>query len=106
MTFKQFYLLGLFGITFSIASYLYLLWYSHSKKSRQNIQFKHINQGLLFVIFAKMKMWYYKFPITQSIKDLLAFCSQKNDRYYKSYFIDFGDSYYKKDKKTSSLKEL
>ena len=30
----------------------------------------------------------------------------KNDRYYKSYFIDFGESYYKKDKKTSSLKEL
>jgi hypothetical protein len=52
MTFKQFYLLGLFGITFSIASYLYLLWYSHSKKSKQNVQYKHINQGLLFVIFA------------------------------------------------------
>jgi len=52
MTFKQFYLLGLFGITFSIASYLYLLWYSHSKKSKQSIQYKEINQGLLFVIFA------------------------------------------------------
>lgn len=52
MTFKQFYLLGLFGITFSIASYLYLLWYSHSKKSKQNVQYKHINQGLLFIIFA------------------------------------------------------
>jgi hypothetical protein len=52
MTFKQFYLLGLFGITFSIASYLYLLWYSHSKNNKKNIQFKHINQGLLFVIFA------------------------------------------------------
>ena len=52
MTFKQFYLLGLFGITFSIACYLYLLWYSHSKKSKQSIQYKEINQGLLFVIFA------------------------------------------------------
>jgi 5'-3' exonuclease len=29
------------------------------------------------------QMWYYKFPITPSIKDLLAFFSQKNDRYYK-----------------------
>ena len=52
MTFKQFYLLGLFGITFSIACYLYLLWYSHSKKNKERIQYKDINQGLLFVIFA------------------------------------------------------
>jgi hypothetical protein len=52
MTFKQFYLLGLFGITFSIACYLYLLLNSHSKKSKQSIQYKEINQGLLFVIFA------------------------------------------------------
>ena len=51
MTFKQFYLLGLFGITFSIASYLFLLWYSHSKKNQQNQQYKDISQGLLFVVF-------------------------------------------------------
>jgi len=52
MTFKQFYLLGLFGITFSIAVYLFLLWLSHSKKSKQNSYYKEINQGLLFIIFA------------------------------------------------------
>jgi hypothetical protein len=52
MTFKQFYLLGLFGITFSIASYLFFLWLSHSKKSKHNSYYKEINQGLLFVIFA------------------------------------------------------
>ena len=52
MTFKQFYLLGLFGITFSIASYLFFLWLSHSNKSKQNSYYKEINQGLLFIIFA------------------------------------------------------
>ena len=52
MTFKQFYLLGLFGITFSLASYLFILWNSHSKKSKQSAHYKEINQGLLFIIFA------------------------------------------------------
>lgn len=52
MTFKQFYLLSLFGITFSIASYLFFLWLSHSNKNKQNSFYKEINQGLLFIIFA------------------------------------------------------
>lgn len=52
MTFKQFYLLGLFGITFTIASYLFFLWLSHSKKNKRNSYYKEINQGLLFVVFA------------------------------------------------------
>ena len=52
MTFKQFYLFSLFGITFSIASYLFFLWLSHSNKNKQNSFYKEINQGLLFIIFA------------------------------------------------------
>ncbi|WP_264522314.1 hypothetical protein [Flavobacterium sp. N1994] len=52
MTFKQFYLLGLFGITFSVATYLFFLRLSHSNKSKQNNYYKEINQGLLFIIFA------------------------------------------------------
>ena len=52
MTFKQFYLLGLFGITFTIACYLFFLWLSHSNKSKQNSYYKEINQGLLFIVFA------------------------------------------------------
>jgi hypothetical protein len=36
MTFKQFYLLGLFGITFSIALFLFFLWISHSNKSKKS----------------------------------------------------------------------
>jgi hypothetical protein len=52
MTFKQFYLLGLFGITFSIALFLFFLWISHSNKSKKSSYYKDINQGLLFIIFA------------------------------------------------------
>ncbi len=52
MTFKQFYLLALFGITFSIAVYLFILWWSNKEKSNQSLFYKQINQGLLFVIFA------------------------------------------------------
>ena len=52
MTFKQFYLLGLFGITLSIALYLFIYWLSQTKKSKQNNRYKEINQGLLFIIFA------------------------------------------------------
>ncbi len=52
MTFKQFYLLALFGITFSIAIYLFTLWLSNKDKSNQSLFYKHINQGLLFVVFA------------------------------------------------------
>ena len=52
MTFKQFYLLGLFGITFTIACYFFFLWLSHSNKSKRNSYYKEINQGLLFIVFA------------------------------------------------------
>lgn len=52
MTFKQFYLLALFGITFCTAIYLYILWLSNREKSNQSLFYKQINQGLLFVIFA------------------------------------------------------
>jgi hypothetical protein len=52
MTFKQFYLLALFGITFLTAIYLFILWWSNKDKSKLNIFHKQINQGLLFVIFA------------------------------------------------------
>lgn len=52
MTFKQFYLLGLFGITLTIASYLFILWLSLTKKNKQHNRYKEINQGLLFIIFA------------------------------------------------------
>ena len=52
MTIKQFYLISLFGITFSAALYLYLIWLSQIKKSKQNSKIKELNQGLLFIILA------------------------------------------------------
>ncbi len=52
MTIKQFYLLCLFGTTFLASAYLFLIWYSHIQKSKQNQFLKEINQGLLFIVFA------------------------------------------------------
>ena len=52
MTFKQFYLISLFGITCLAATYLLLIWITHSKKSKLNQAYKEINQGLIFIVFA------------------------------------------------------
>ena len=52
MTFKQFYLISLFGITCLAATYLLLLWITHSKKSKLNILYKEANQGLIFIVIA------------------------------------------------------
>jgi hypothetical protein len=52
MTFKQFYLISLFGITCLAGTYLLLLWISHSKKSKLNNLYKEVNQGLIFIVFA------------------------------------------------------
>ena len=52
MTFKQFYLISLFGITCLTATYLLLLWITHSKKSKLNILYKEANQGLIFIVIA------------------------------------------------------
>ena len=52
MTFKQFYLISLFGITCLAATYLLLIWITHSKKSKLNQAYKEVNQGLIFIVFA------------------------------------------------------
>jgi hypothetical protein len=109
MTFKQFYLLGLFGITFSITTYLFFLWLSHSKKSKQNSYYKEVNQGLLFIVFAIFswsvvaiyKMFDLKeFSLTYIINDRilssmnnlflflsLAFFPIKQKNIFTSYFV-------------------
>lgn len=52
MTFKQFYLISLFGITCLAATYLLLIWLTHSKKSKLSQAYKEVNQGLIFIVFA------------------------------------------------------
>jgi 5'-3' exonuclease len=56
-------------------------------------------EGLSWILQYYLKgcpsqMWYYKFPITPSIKDLLVFCSQKTDRYYKMEWDTANDENY------------
>ena len=52
MTFKQFYLICLLGITLCGGIYLALVWFSNYKKSKENSFIKEINQGLFFIILA------------------------------------------------------
>lgn len=52
MTFKHFYLLTLFGITFSAGIYLLLLWFSNRRNGKKSQYYRDINQGLVFLILA------------------------------------------------------
>jgi len=50
MTFKQFYLLCLLGITLFSTIYLLLIWFEIRKRNQVDSNYKEINQGLFYII--------------------------------------------------------